>query len=976
MFKFKFRVLLISVFFTSLSVSQVLAIGIGDTLNLSPFWNYKSIETEHFRLTFPAELADVAQRSAQYLEDAHRVLSKTLLWEAHYKAPILLIDNADAANGLTTPVGRFGIALYVTPPDDFFSTVYYDDWLRLLCLHEYSHFLNMDATRSFWTPLRYIFGDVLLPNSVWPSWMLEGLAVYMETRYTHSGRGRSSYYEAILRSAVEAGVLDTDSFVTLDRINGYNPYFPQGETAYLFGYELMNQVERTLPHALGEMSNRSSEHFPFFINSNLENITGRDWYSYWASFVSETRERAGLQLKQIRSEPVTKTTKLTERQIQTLGTEISPDGKWLAYSANTLDERSGLYLMNLQTDESVRIIDKSEGSSLSFTPDSKHLFMSSLRRSSKYYLYSDIGVYSLNDRSTEWITHGLRARDPSVSRDGLWITFTLTENHTTSLARAKLGFKEGRFHLGTVEKLFLGNSFDHVGNPKYSSTGDSIYFSFHQNGKFSEDILRFNIKSKKAETLVSNGHFNHYPTVDSHGVLFYISDASGTDNLYQYIPGQAPKLVSNVTTGLAFPAVGPDDTIYAAQLSYTGYDLAKFKKSERPIFTHAISFSEPLYPRPDADSETKISSANYPVSDYSIFPSIWPRQWSPLILLSPGEAYIGGEVLGFDTTDRHQYLLAAATDTLVGKLDYLAVYSNRQLGPTLTLSASNQTSNVNILSNGQLSNYQREFNVGINLAYAFQWTYSSLTPNIDFNLDRKFWYSPGANPTDDDIVARGSYTPNTDLFFVYNDSETSPLAVAVEKGRKAILGERIYFNSGTQSFKTFLSDSEHFQLPLHFVANPSVRGSYSSLSPDFLGGLNSNTVVQGRFPYLTGGLPGSSFDRLPIRGYSGRTFYVRSAAIPAFDTQFPIKYLFRGWGTNPLFFNYLSGFAFAEAALFPGGEPGGFMLPSVGGGVRATLEALVQIPVTLTVEFNNGFRSDLGGSSELFLQLGVTSFQF
>ena len=165
------------------------AIGLAETLGLSPFYNWRQIETTHFRITFPVELSATAQRAANDLEEAHAILSRRLYWVASYKVPILLIDNVDSANGLTSAVERFGIALYVTPPDNWFSTAYYDDWLRLLCFHEYTHFLNMDATRGFWATGRYLFGDALLPNSAWPAWMLEGLAVYMETRYTHSGRG-------------------------------------------------------------------------------------------------------------------------------------------------------------------------------------------------------------------------------------------------------------------------------------------------------------------------------------------------------------------------------------------------------------------------------------------------------------------------------------------------------------------------------------------------------------------------------------------------------------------------------------------------------------------------------------------------------------------------------------------------------------------------------------------------------------------
>src|ERR1700735_5640120 len=77
--------------------------GIGDSLGYSPFANYKTIETDHFRINFPEELSATAQKTANYLEEAHHVLSQFLYWEASYKVNINILDNQDSENGLTTP---------------------------------------------------------------------------------------------------------------------------------------------------------------------------------------------------------------------------------------------------------------------------------------------------------------------------------------------------------------------------------------------------------------------------------------------------------------------------------------------------------------------------------------------------------------------------------------------------------------------------------------------------------------------------------------------------------------------------------------------------------------------------------------------------------------------------------------------------------------------------------------------------------
>jgi hypothetical protein len=61
--------------------------------------------------------------------------------------------------------------------------------------------------------------------------MLEGLAVYAETRFLNGGRGRSTYYETIARTAVLEKRLNQPSYVTLDIIHGPNPFAPSGETS-------------------------------------------------------------------------------------------------------------------------------------------------------------------------------------------------------------------------------------------------------------------------------------------------------------------------------------------------------------------------------------------------------------------------------------------------------------------------------------------------------------------------------------------------------------------------------------------------------------------------------------------------------------------------------------------------------------------------------------------------------------------------
>src|SRR5690606_25154232 len=63
----------------------------------------------------------------------------------------------------------------------------YDDWIRTLAVHELTHIVANDMTRGIWNVGRGIFGSAAKMNSYQPLWLIEGLAVYEETRHSQFG---------------------------------------------------------------------------------------------------------------------------------------------------------------------------------------------------------------------------------------------------------------------------------------------------------------------------------------------------------------------------------------------------------------------------------------------------------------------------------------------------------------------------------------------------------------------------------------------------------------------------------------------------------------------------------------------------------------------------------------------------------------------------------------------------------------------
>ena len=973
--------------------------------SLSPFADWREIETENYRVIFPSELKEVANQSANYLEETFSILSPLFSWTPRYKVQVLVIDNSDLPNGLTASVLRIGMILWVTPPENWNGTGFcYDDWLRLLIMHESTHFYNMDTTSGIWKPLRYLFGDIALPNSVWAPWMLEGLAVYMETRFTTAGRGRSPYYEMILRAAVNENVFNTRSFVTLGQISGTNPYFPTGDTRYQFGYHLINQVAQSATEPkyhlngvtkdgesqfkngedlLGILSERSSKRIPFFINENLKNVTGLDWYDHWNEFTQKTQQRITQDLKIIRSQPVTQVKRLNERNHETsnniAGVAESPDGHWLAYTLISADRRSGLYLKDLHSQKITRLDDKLGGIGMQFLPDSKHLIYSEIRRLSQFTIASDLRIYSLENNSNQGLTHKLRARDPDVSKDGKWVTFTLTQTAVTGLALAPLNKdSSGKYYLGPIRKIFMPPKYGHVANPQFSPDGMKIYFSFHPNGKNQEDLYEWRRDSGQVTPLVSDGFYNRFPAVSPSGELYFISNLTGVDNLYQY-QGQAPRqapsnlsnLMTNMITGIWYPRFNSRGQLYAAVFTSSGADLAQVPLFEKPISPKSVTILPP--PAPPIGEHSLASAKNKIYSDtpYSIFPSIYPRGWTPLLGIGPLGSAIGAELGGFDTVDRHRYLLAASYVFQVNQADWFALYSNRSLGPDFEFSIGQVTNNITPSGNSTL--YARQLNFSATSTFPIMWTYSSLIPTLSFNLQQSFNYQATQNISNPTLTSSTPTIPSFTGSLEFTNLETSSLAITSEGGRDAVIGVDNYLIPGANTWKGLLMDQENIRLTRHTILSPSARLMMTSVTNSAF--TYANAVLSGRTLNLFGPFQGNNFNQLSIRGYPNYLYVGRAAATGALDLAIPLLRVYRGWGTNLAFLDNLYGVAFIEASLLSTTQLVNLTLPSAGGGIRLSTE-IFYVPITFSADYQYGFNQAFGGAKDLFFQIMISNLLF
>ncbi|MBC7385441.1 MAG: PD40 domain-containing protein [Cryobacterium sp.] len=951
--------------------------GAGDALGLSPFWNWKEIKTEHFHLVFPAEITAQAETVARLYEEANSAMKADMRWEPRTRVNVLLIDNTDAANGLTTPISRFGMLLYLTPPDPYFSTDYYEDWLKLLVFHEYTHFLNMDATRGFYSAARYIFGDVLLPNSTWPSWMLEGYAVYNETKFTRGGRGRSPFWEGLLRTIVEEKALGRPDYLSLDEINGKRPRFPAGEVAYLFGYSLMNTAERTKPGALSDMTERGSERVPYFINGNVEKATGKDWYALWDDWVAGTNLKMESQLAKIRSQPISKIEPFDGTHDDSYGMAFSPDGNFVAYSTVSEDEWQTLRFRAWKSgSEPTTIEDKFSGSGISFTPDGQRVLYSSLHTPMAHYtFYSDLRVFEPRSGNTYWLTSGARARDPDVSRDGKWIVYTEASGSATNLALSKITERRGRIQLEERRKLFNVPTFERVANPKFTPNGKGIVFSWKKRGQVSDGLYYYNIEKNTLSVLMGDAYRNRFPTFDRRGTLYFVSDRSGVDNVYRYEKSGKATLITNTTGAIALPTFRGDE-LFGSVLKKEGFSLAKIESFPNGIDPErvrvAVGEDAPAF-SPDEKEKTEADALPIEVKNYSILPTLWPRQWAPFFLSDSNTTYLGAQVFGYDNTLRHQYFALGAFDSTAKTTDYSVQYENRSFGPTLALYASNLTKDVISAKNsaGGRAFFTRDREIGGTLSFPFQGTTDVFTPTLGYKIEQAAYYDmPGGSSR---LLGRDRRIPQADFTLSYSNARSSRLSVAPERGGETILGVRQYDlgANAKEIYKGIFKHTQYFQLGGHTVLFPTIKAmkvNYRDFSY-----LEASSLSRGRRNRMINSLYSDQYDEFGIRGYPSVSFSSREAVTLSTDLRFPISQIFRGWGTNPFFLNQLYMQVFAEDTYRPNSIPKFQHLPSAGAGLRLNVDALLYVPLTFGVDYQKGFNTNAFGEGEVFFSVTTSS---
>ena len=246
------------------SLALALALGSADVVRAQPLTrpaaDWRTVETPHFIVHYPAEMAAWTRLMVERLEAIHEAVSAAVGFEPLMRTTVIVDDPTGQPNGVS-----FGPVIYLwpTPPTPADEIGENRSWSEILAVHEYAHTVHLTRP-SRNSRDQFLYGLIPFPTQAivarTPRWMREGYATYLEGKLTGSGRPNGVWRPAILREWALEGKLPT--YAGLNRTAGTW----DGAMAYLAGSAFLDWLvarsgEQSLPDLWARMTARRRRSF-------------------------------------------------------------------------------------------------------------------------------------------------------------------------------------------------------------------------------------------------------------------------------------------------------------------------------------------------------------------------------------------------------------------------------------------------------------------------------------------------------------------------------------------------------------------------------------------------------------------------------------------------------------------------------------------------------------------------------------------
>jgi Tol biopolymer transport system component len=800
-----------------------------------PAYRWRTIETEHFRITFHQGEERLAGLVADAAERAHAALSPVLGYAPPRRTEVVISDDSDDANGSATPLPYDTIRLFAVPPPELSELNVYRDWVSNLVFHEYVHILHLDHVEGIPNVANHVFGKLFAPNGLAPSWMTEGLAVLHEgdgDPGPESGRNHSAIFDMYVRSLA----LERPGFPRLDQVSNPPLWWPLGSTPYALGGRFMEFLEeRNGADAIrGYIARQGAQIWPYAPSWVGQPFFGAGFPELWAEFAAREEMHAREVLTRIHERPVTVPARITFQGGQAGWPRWSADGASIAYLRAGLDEDPALLQVTpagKRTGPSVRVL---AGAGLATGAGRAVLASGEIWH--EYRLFDDLWQVDLATGSRRRLTDGARAAEPALSADGAWLAYVRrTGPGDTALVRRRLD--------GGREEAVLSGPGEQVFAPALSPDGGRIAFAIQSLGRRDVALL----DGERLVWVTQDVAVDASPTFTPDGAwLLFSSDRGGVYNLYAWPvtpclageEGCALRQVTNVETGAFQPAVSPDGkTIAFITYSRDGFDVATLP------FDPSTWLDPEHEPATGAEPE-RAEAPELASRPYRAWRTLGPTFWFPWIGGDAAGTTLGALTGGGDVLGRHSYALSAWWGTQSREPGYTAAYLGGWSWPRVDLLSSRFVGSAR--GGRRLQTIWTPVDAGLDFTFTrLDWS-SVVRVGWDGTFRKVLGGAPGTARHSEQLGRLGGFGSEVTLRASWSDAHRFVRSISPEQGRTVTfagavasraLGSDYELNRASGAIAQYLRIpfTRHGALALR-LAGGAADGSIGTSAPFSLGG--------------------------------------------------------------------------------------------------------------------------------------------
>jgi hypothetical protein len=915
----------------------VLASATAHALGADPWRDWRTADSEHFRIHFRAEHRAVAEQVAAIAERVYPRITQQLAWEPRGRTEIALFSEFDVTNGYSTPLPFNQVGIFLAPPDDG-QLLDNSAWLELLIAHEFTHIVHLDKVRGAPRILQYIFGRIpyFFPNAWQPLWVIEGLAVLNESDPA-TGRGRlyGPMFEGWLRAERASG------FISLAEINSNGRALPLSKQ-YIYGAYFFDYLERVYgKDAVFKYVDRYSGNIVPRVHTNPETATGKTMDVLWRDFLADLANGVDQRSAAVKREPEAVGAPLIPVQWSVEALAPGPAGSVYAV---TDDGILRPYLQRIEPNGAVtRLTGLNAGARIDARGDDAVL-LTQPEICDNWNLFFDLYLYTRGD-GLKRLTHCARLRRAVFAGNDF-----LALKNDAGLTSLVLVGRDGR----EIRTLYAPGAATELIDLGATADGKRAVVVQRTAGRWS--LVEFDLGAAQTtpKTRLALDGPAFAPRYLGDGALQFITARDSAYNVWRHESGARIVRLTNTYTAVLAYAQGTDGALTVATIAHEGVAVSRAGTTANlGEGTASQTGAAPVEaPAPPSGSVLKDERS------YLALRSLYPRGWLPSGYVDRGLTAIGASVFGSDALAFHQYVLTAMYETSqnepIGSLEYI-LYDRHFFALTRDLSALAWTGD----SGDETTTLYKRRTRG-------QWI--STLPWLRLEQRLTFGIGAGIDKTDH-VTVDGPTTTTSDkkvaaAYLDFDMRNSNWLAEGFNRGLRASALYETYkpFSSDFDGSVTRFDGEGYLPLGRSVLAARVVEArAHGNTERYQLGG--AITLLPLAVPKLN--------DRdLPLRGYRGNEAELRgrNARLGTVEFRSPIMDIDRHAMVPPIGINRLSAAAFFDiGTAWDNGSPSKYYR---GIGAEVLGEVKLLYLFTFQVRVGVGVGLDDPGTTRVYGALG------